>query len=1482
MSYKLTQTGQEVQALLNQIKNGGQSQVTDAVLYTPQNLEEKEQEQARKNIGAAAENQIPTGAVLYSQKQDLESNQQAQARANIDAAGTEQLPKKVSELENDAHYVTQNQVPVALPQKTGAIQSGVLPTTGWNTLGWKQNTLPVQEVWRSVTYGNGKFVAVTSSDKGAYSTDGINWTETTMPTGRDWRGVTYGNGKFVAVAYKSDKGAYSTDGINWTVMTMPEGQKLETVTYGNGKFVALSYGSRYGAYSTDGINWTEMTMPELPVYSAWETVTYGNGKFVAIVSQSANGAYSTDGINWTRMTMPADRYWHSVTYGDGKFIAVVYNSSVGAYSTDGINWTEMTMPASDKWTSVTYGNGKFVAVASSNSPTGAYSIDGISWVAMTMPANIYLCVTYGNGKFVAGASSSANGAYWEVADGADREAFTGVTYSISDTNITANSDVLMELTDEGGARARTIASGSIQIIRGTVPTTPISYTYKVKQTNASGQFTVVNHFVPEVPTKTSELTNDSDFITQADIPATPTSLPVTYKRVSGELPTTGWNPLGWEQSTLPSINDWRSVAYGKGKFVAIGDEGGRGAYSTDGINWTGMTLPSVELWNGIAYGNGKFVAVATSTDKGAYSVDGINWTLTTMPSSPAYHNWIGVAYGNGKFVTLTLESSYCAYSTDGINWTSTTMPTKRNWRRIAYGNDKFVAVAKGTDKGAYSTDGITWTEMSMPASRNWQNVTYGDGKFVAVADGEKGAYSADGINWTEMTLPISRNWSCIAYGDGKFVAVEYNGIHSAYSTDGINWTAMTTPIVRAWSCVVYGDNKFVLVSSGAASSSQNNKALYWEVNSNKSTYTISDTFITTNTSVKMYLTDESMVKALRMSIGSITVLRDSVPTTAIPYKYEVKQTSAPGGFDVINSYVSTVPTKTSQLTNDSGFVTQAAIPTKVSQLANDRGFTTNIGTITQVKVNGEIKAPDTAGLVDLGNVTPEPTDWTTVPITTALENGKTYVVKLDTTPYPLTAIFTMSEALDAIDANVVGGTQQGTDGASTYELKSATITVKDGKLTGLKSTNLVSSANPGAANLSYSESTFADLGITQYHYVELLNTVGGGGSITYTKLAGGVHFESSYQSASNAFFVNADAATWTTLGGDGPKALTSTSDLGLRVGDEYEIYVNIDGTQKSFSGTVENGASALGVAGSKILMLDDGEQGFVIYDHCDFSQGYPQKGNGSIIMASLSSSPTSANITRFYGTLETVSPATINNPAIKINSAVTMYINSDITLEGTKTDGSITLSASSGGSVAYDMEILDTATEGLFVVVNSYVPTIPDVSAGTTNYDELENVPVINQDLSATGFTPVKDTYYRHTGTTNRDYTNGVIYKCVDVGSTSKPLRLYEVASMYDVYTAINEGVTPMLPAEKDITEASTNVSITGVEGPYLFTVTDSDIRSYSFVRLYPMDEGTETWLNEHTVSSIITEEKGKFTFKVDTNTLPTAYSIKYVIESFM
>jgi hypothetical protein len=229
------------------------------------------------------------------------------------------------------------------------------------------------------------------------------------------------------------------------------------------------------------------------------------------------------------------------------------------------------------------------------------------------------------------------------------------TYTISDTSITANSDILMELTDEGGVKANALANGSITVIRDTVPTQPIPYTYKVKQTNASGQFTLVNHFVPSIP-------------------ESPTSLPVTYKKVSGSLPISGW----------------------------------------------------------------------------------------TETNTPFYTN-------------------------SDPNWGSNTETT------LGYCDPSIAQLTNGLKNTNYSTY----------------------------------------------------------------------------------------------------------------------------------TYTISDTFITANTSVKMYLTDEGGVKAQSKASGSIQVIRDTVPTNAIPYEYEVEQTSADGLFEVINAYV---PTKTSELTNDSGFITAADIP----------------------------------------------------------------------------------------------------------------------------------------------------------------------------------------------------------------------------------------------------------------------------------------------------------------------------------------------------------------------------------------------------------------------------------------------------------------------------------------------------------------------------------------------------------------------------
>ena len=253
--------------------------------------------------------------------------------------------------------------------------------------------------WRSICYGNGKFVTITSSNNYfACSMDGITWTEGKISnTSRNWWSICYGNDKFVVVG--TNHFAYSTDGINWTESTISStGRSWRSVCYGNGKFVAVDDKS-YFAYSTDGITWTLGTISSTSRY--WISVCYGNGKFVTVARDTNYFAYSTDGITWTEKTLPSNRLWNSVCYGNGKFVTVA-SSNYFAYSTDGINWTESTISSTGRnWWSVCYDNGKYVAVARSSNYF-AYSTDGINWTEGTISntSRSWNSVSYGNNKFV--------------------------------------------------------------------------------------------------------------------------------------------------------------------------------------------------------------------------------------------------------------------------------------------------------------------------------------------------------------------------------------------------------------------------------------------------------------------------------------------------------------------------------------------------------------------------------------------------------------------------------------------------------------------------------------------------------------------------------------------------------------------------------------------------------------------------------------------------------------------------------------------------------------------------------------------------------------------------------------------------------------------------------------------------------------------------------------------------------------------------
>ena len=390
---------------------------------------------------------------------------------------------------------------------------------------------------------------------------------------------------------------------------------------------------------------------------------------------------------------------------------------------------------------------------------------------------------------------------------------------------------------------------------------------------------------------------------------------------------------------------------------------------------------------------------------------------------------------------------------------------------------------------------------------------------------------------------------------------------------------------------------------------------------------------------------------------------------------------------------------------------------------------------------------------------------------------------------------------------------------------------------------------------------------------------GGGGSAASYKAIKSTLTPSDWQEvAKQPYFVGSNAMEWagdSTF--DAEHAKRSETVIGITSGVDYTMSISVDGQVYTQTAQMVDPSQT---GGLKILpfYFDDAETLSVeIYD--DISAIVA--GVGSDVAVNAPTTVTSFVITSFAGIdFGSSGRATISDSAIKVNSAVTMYTNtSEKIAVGEKTNGSITLTADSipTVSIPYNLEIVGTDTEGLFELVNGYVP-----AAGITDYDGLSNVPIVRQNLAQSGFTPVKNTYYLHTGTTNENYTKGVIYKCVETTDGSNQLQLFEVISRYELGTLLEEGVFPYISKSKFISQRSSNVSITGSSEPYLFTVVDNDLKAridiQSFVNLYPRDEATEQWLKDHMLSSIIEVDAGEFSFKVNTATLPTTFNLDYVI----
>lgn len=286
----------------------------------------------------------------------------------------------------------------------------------------------------------------------------------------------------------------------------------------------------------------------------------------------------------------------------------------------------------------------------------------------------------------------------------------------------------------------------------------------------------------------------------------------------------------WTEGTMPSSSNWTSVAFGKGKFVAVASGSVYSAYSYDGITWYTSTLPKSTSWNRVRFCNDRFIAISSG---GAviYSIDGITWTAATLPISVAWSD-IGYNAEKGYYVIISNNTSSSTlkglYSMDGTTWKQTTLQTPIS--SITYGNGKIIGVKTNTGSGntiiinSSSNPANPWsagTNMFPTGSdhtvRSWYDIIYGNDRFIAVASGGKTSYSLTGNNgsFTEVSSSITSTLRSIAYGNGMFIAVANNDSQSICSNDGTEWSTSIMPASRQWRSVAFGNGVFVAVAYGS-------------------------------------------------------------------------------------------------------------------------------------------------------------------------------------------------------------------------------------------------------------------------------------------------------------------------------------------------------------------------------------------------------------------------------------------------------------------------------------------------------------------------------------------------------------------------------------------------------------------------------------------------------------------------------------------
>ena len=285
---------------------------------------------------------------------------------------------------------------------------------------WGAIAAAESNVWESVAYGNGVWVAVSldGTNRVMRSTDaGVTWNAVAAAEANQWHGVAYGNGVWLAVAQSGTNRVMrsTNDGATWSAVAAAAANSWSSVAYGNGVWVAVSPdgANRVMRSTNNGVTWSAVTSA-VAALGGWRSVAYGNGVWVAVASVSPNQIMRStdDGVTWSAVAVPESNFWRSVAYGNNEWNAVALTGTnrVMRSTNNGVTWSGVPASEPNSWHSISYGNGIWIAVSyDGTNRVMRRTDDDTTWSSVAaVAANDWLSVAYGNGVWVAVASTGAN------------------------------------------------------------------------------------------------------------------------------------------------------------------------------------------------------------------------------------------------------------------------------------------------------------------------------------------------------------------------------------------------------------------------------------------------------------------------------------------------------------------------------------------------------------------------------------------------------------------------------------------------------------------------------------------------------------------------------------------------------------------------------------------------------------------------------------------------------------------------------------------------------------------------------------------------------------------------------------------------------------------------------------------------------------------------------------------------------------------